>query len=143
MGRLVNKIIVHCSASDVPEHDDIEVIRRWHLARGWKDIGYHHFIDKAGRIFRGRKCSEVGAHCKGENGNSIGICLSGLHLFTGDQFESLEYLINRTCFIHEIDRREVYEHGYFNPQKTCPNFDLRLVWPWAKVRGDGEGYKKT
>ncbi len=37
--RRVDRIFLHCSASDVPAHDNVEMIRRWHLDRRFDDIG--------------------------------------------------------------------------------------------------------
>ena len=39
--RKVNRVFIHCSASDRPEHDSAEVMEQWHLERGFREIGYH------------------------------------------------------------------------------------------------------
>ena len=47
----VEKIIVHCSATR--EGDDsvnVEVIDRWHKARGWRGCGYHFVVLMDGKI---------------------------------------------------------------------------------------------
>lgn len=76
--RKINKIIVHCSATREGENIPVEAIRRWHVeGRGWSDIGYHFYIDLRGEIFKGRDIAKIGAHCKGQNRNSIGICYCG------------------------------------------------------------------
>ena len=41
--REIDRIFLHCSATNIPSHDDVEVIRRWHKNQGWSDIGYHFF----------------------------------------------------------------------------------------------------
>lgn len=74
--RKINKVILHCSDSDYANHDDIKVIKEWHLARKFNDVGYHYFIRKDGLIQKGRDITIIGAHCKGQNKSSIGICLS-------------------------------------------------------------------
>ena len=49
--RAVDRVFLHCSASDRLEHDDIEVIRDWHVnGNGWSDVGYHFFIRKDGTV---------------------------------------------------------------------------------------------
>ena len=76
--RKITKIIVHCSAT--PEGKDIktETIRDWHVnGNHWKDIGYHYVIELDGSIHKGRDESVIGAHCSGQNTNSIGICYVG------------------------------------------------------------------
>ena len=70
-----NEIIVHCSATKEYKDYDVEDIRKWHKERGFKDIGYHFVITRDGIIQRGRPMSQFGAHCRGHNKNSIGICL--------------------------------------------------------------------
>jgi len=114
----------------MPEHDDVSVIRQWHLKRGWKDVGYHYFIQKDGTVQDGRKLEESGAHCKGENQASVGICLHGRDDFTPEQFATLRRVCNVMCGAFNIDKKDIYPHNYFNKNKTCPNFDV------GKVLGD-------
>ena len=76
--REINKIIIHCSATREGENFDVAEIRKWHVeGRGWSDIGYHFYIDLYGEIHKGRDIAKIGAHCKGHNRNSIGICYCG------------------------------------------------------------------
>tara|TARA_Y100000592_G_scaffold99525_1_gene175887 strand:- start:7592 stop:8005 length:414 start_codon:yes stop_codon:yes gene_type:complete len=76
--RQINKIIVHCSATREGENYTVDTIRSWHVdGRGWSDIGYHFYIDLYGEIHKGRDIAKIGAHCKGQNRNSIGICYCG------------------------------------------------------------------
>ena len=76
--RQINKIIVHCSATREGENFTVDTIRSWHVdGRGWSDIGYHFYIDLYGEIHKGRDIAKIGAHCKGYNRNSIGICYCG------------------------------------------------------------------
>ena len=76
--REINKIIVHCSATREGENFEVAEIRKWHVeGRGWSDIGYHFYIDLYGQIHKGRDIAKMGAHCKGQNRNSIGICYCG------------------------------------------------------------------
>ncbi len=76
--RQINKIIVHCSATREGENFTVDTIRKWHVdGRGWSDIGYHFYIDLYGEIHKGRDIAKIGAHCKGQNRNSIGICYCG------------------------------------------------------------------
>ena len=76
--RRINKLIVHCSAT--PEGKDVktETIRGWHVNDNhWSDIGYHYVIELDGSIHTGRPESVIGAHCLGQNANSIGVCYVG------------------------------------------------------------------
>jgi N-acetyl-anhydromuramyl-L-alanine amidase AmpD len=58
-------------------HASVQDIHRWHLQRGWAGIGYHYYVRKDGNIYRGRPRDVIGAHVKGHNYNSIGVCAEG------------------------------------------------------------------
>lgn len=75
--RSISKIIIHCSATPEGKNFSVSEIRRWHLQRGFADIGYHFVIYLDGSVHVGRPLQKSGAHCKGQNKNSIGICYVG------------------------------------------------------------------
>jgi len=76
--RDINLIVIHCSATKEGQDFDVDDIREWHMnGRNFKDIGYHFVIRLDGRIERGRPWDVPGAHAKGYNNNSIGICYVG------------------------------------------------------------------
>ena len=68
-------IILHHSG--VKARHTAKDIHQWHKNKGWSGIGYHYFIDKEGNIFECRPRDTVGAHAKGYNENSIGVCFEG------------------------------------------------------------------
>ena len=72
----IDKIILHHSGSPI-SRTTIHSIHNWHLQRGWLGCGYHYVIHEDGSIFQGRPINVVGAHAKGNNENSIGICTVG------------------------------------------------------------------
>ncbi len=124
--RKIDTIILHHSASDIPAHDNIEVIRHWHTEeRGWADIGYHFYITRAGLLQRGRPVDQSGAHCYGENSNSIGICLGGINSFTKHQFLTLADTINALMTV--FGDMDIYGHCEFDPvnKPNCPGFDVK------------------
>jgi len=55
----------------------VEDIHRWHQNQGWSGIGYHYLVRKDGSIWRGRPEMLVGAHCRGYNDKSVGVCAEG------------------------------------------------------------------
>ncbi len=135
--REIDKIIVHCSAS---EFGSARLIDRWHRERGWRMIGYHYVIlngyrrkgvyseDDDGLIEPGRPLEEVGAHCRGYNKTSIGICLIGDRLFSEKQlFYALPELVRELMERFSLRLEDVYGHREFNRSKTCPNFEVREV----------------
>ncbi|NOD65750.1 N-acetylmuramoyl-L-alanine amidase [Ruegeria sp. HKCCD6109] len=78
----VTHIVIHYSATPVEKDFTVADIDRMHRNRGFREVGYHFFVRKDGTIEMGRDLSkpgrfEVGAHSKGENRQSIGICYEG------------------------------------------------------------------
>ncbi len=120
--RNINKHIIHCSDSTF---GDVKEIRRWHMARGWRDIGYHFVILPSGKIESGRPFSEVGAHVRGHNTSSVGTCLIGVDEFTSAQFGSLNNL--HVALQSIFPNLQVFGHRDFDKGKTCPNFEVEDI----------------
>ena len=74
--RTISRIIVHHSASP-PDTTTLEDIDRWHRSRGFNGAGYHFVCEADGRIRKGRPIAQHGAHAKGANRDSVGICIVG------------------------------------------------------------------
>ena len=75
--RNIDSIIVHCSATKAGQDFTATDIDRWHRERGFNGIGYHYVICLDGKLEKGRDVALAGAHCKGWNERSIGICYIG------------------------------------------------------------------
>ena len=128
--RQITQIILHCSAT--PEGKDYTVadIDRWHRQRGFKMIGYHYVIYRDGSIHTGRPLEMVGAHCKGHNAHSIGICyIGGLapngrakDTRTPAQKDSLWALVQ--ALLKQFPNATVHGHKEF-ANKDCPCFDVK------------------
>ena len=128
--RDINKIILHCSAT--PEYRDVSVdtIRQWHLDKGWSDIGYHYVIELDGTIKEGRPVERQGAHVRGLNKSSIGIC------YVGGCDANMKPKDTRTiaqkealvCLILDLMNRYInstlHGHNEFS-SKACPSFDVQ------------------
>ena len=138
--RNIHLIIIHCSASDNPDQDSVDAIRHLHTANqktaikwgkydttgnGWADIGYHYVITKDGKIHQGRPIRKAGAHCKGFNKASIGICLTGENEFKKEQFNALRELVDELILEFGLSIMDVIGHRDLNKGKTCPNFDVQ------------------
>ena len=130
--RKINKIIVHCSAT--PEGRDVktETIKDWHVnGNHWKDIGYHYVIELDGSIHKGRDESLIGAHCSGQNEDSIGICYVGgvakdgktpKDTRTDAQKHSLLELLKELKA--KYPNATIHGHREF-AAKACPSFDAK------------------
>jgi len=75
--RRINHIIFHCSATRADCDYSVEALRRDHIKRGFKGIGYHFYITRDGQTHTTRPIEQAGAHCRGHNRHSIGICYEG------------------------------------------------------------------
>ena len=128
--RRIDKIILHCSATLPGQRVDVETITRWHKQRGFKTIGYHFFIDKSGTIHAGRPLTMVGAHCKGHNANSIGICYEGGLNKEGKPLDT-RTILQRIAMKELVAQLQgqfpgatVHGHREF-ANKACPCFEVR------------------
>lgn len=131
--RRVEQVFIHCSDSDRPEHDDVSVIRDWHLARNFSDVGYHYFIQNDGTIQPGRGLNKIPAAQKGHNTLSVAICLHGRNKFTKAQKQSLVSLCREINKEHDGG---VTFHGHKEvSNKTCPNFNYKRL---LKLNSDGK-----
>jgi len=140
MTRDIDEIIVHCSATRASwmagrsVEDRVREIRRWHVGdNGWRDIGYHWIVDRDGSVAPGRAERVAGAHCRGRNGRSIGICLIGGHgsartdtfrdHYTPEQDRALREVIGGIRSRHG-DAVRLRGHNEYSA-KACPGFDVR------------------
>ena len=70
-------IVVHCSATREDCTLSPEDLDRLHRRRGFNGTGYHYYIRKDGTVHLTRPIERIGAHAKGFNAHSIGICYEG------------------------------------------------------------------
>lgn len=75
--RTIKRIIIHATATPEGRWFDVDEIRKMHLQRGFKDIGYHYVVMINGCIETGRPVEKPGAHTMGYNSDSIGISYIG------------------------------------------------------------------
>ena len=129
--RNINKIIVHCSATPEGKEFSVDDICRWHLQRGFADIGYHFVIYLDGSVHVGRPLAKAGAHCKGHNAHSVSVCYIGgceahsqkpKDTRTEEQKRSLVRLI--TELRQQFPNASVHGHREF-ANKACPSFNAR------------------
>ena len=129
--RNINKIIIHCSATPEGKNFTVKQIDACHRQRGFNGIGYHFVIYLDGSIHVGRALAKAGAHCKGYNAHSIGVCYIGgvasdgktpKDTRTDAQKASLVKLI--TELRQQFPNASVHGHREF-ANKACPCFDAR------------------
>ncbi|MCH9687134.1 MAG: N-acetylmuramoyl-L-alanine amidase [Deltaproteobacteria bacterium] len=123
-------IYIHYSAGTHSSDVDaslraIGVIQRYHMGKGWSDIGYSWLVDDAGNIFEGRGWGVVGAHTRGYNDRSHAICYLGR-----EQAPSNAALLAICSLIAEHEER--YGAGYVRAhgevgRTACPGRHL-IAW---------------
>ena len=72
--RIINLIVVHCTATQGNRTLSPEALDLMHRRRGFNGTGYHYYIRKDGTVHLTRPVERIGAHAKGFNEGSIGIC---------------------------------------------------------------------
>lgn len=136
-------IVVHCSATFADMDVGVKEIRKWHKKRGWSDVGYHKVIRRDGTVEDGRDMADVGAHVKGKNKTSVGICMVGgvdqrgeaAANFTTLQYRALKVLLDELQ--EKYPKAKVCGHRDLSPDKNkdgkvtkdewlkdCPSFDV-------------------
>ena len=144
--REVNKIIIHCSATVEGVNVSTATIKSWHVkGRGWSDIGYHFIIGLDGAIDYGRPISRQGAHTKGENADSIGICyIGGLSdkkrakdTRTEAQKKALIKILK--TLTHIYPNATIHSHFEY-ANKSCPCFNAGSEY--ASLQPKGYVYEK-
>ena len=75
--RNITEVIVHCTATPAGRDVTVADVDRWHRQRGFAGIGYHYLVALDGTVHAGRDVDIAGAHCRGHNRNSIGVCYVG------------------------------------------------------------------
>jgi len=130
--RKINKIIIHCTATPEGREHDVADIRRWHLKRGFNNIGYHFLIHIDGTIELGRSIKKPGAHTAYHNQDSIGICYVGgmskdmkkaKDTRTQAQKDSLIKLMHELIYKYNKDMT-IHGHNEF-ANKACPSFNVQ------------------
>jgi len=133
------RLVIHCSATPPKMDIGTEEIHQWHIRRGIKSprgslTGYHGVIRRDGTLEYGREMMEIGAHCRGINQSSVGVCLVGgiesgssppapEDNFTLQQMHTLVDVI-RFCRIVWPDIK-IIGHTEYNNRKACPCFDVQ------------------
>jgi N-acetylmuramoyl-L-alanine amidase len=151
-GQAIKRIVIHCTATREGQDVDVATIRKWHLAQGWRDIGYHFVIRLDGSIERGRTEDQVGSHVAGFNAGSLGVVYAGgldaqggpKDTRTPEQMVAMAQLIGALTAAYPGAR--VMGHRDLSPDKdgdgvvekhewlkACPSFDVAAWWQGAKA----------
>lgn len=129
--RKIYNIILHHSLTKDSQTVSTGAIRKYHTKTlGWSDIGYHFLLELMRddvEIVCGRMPDVQGAHCKGNNKDSIGICFIGDFDFAKPSKEIWDAGVKLVRFLmRHYNIRDIQGHHSYNPLKTCPGkmFDV-------------------
>jgi N-acetylmuramoyl-L-alanine amidase len=126
-----NKIILHHTATPREARYGVEWCRKLHVEhKGWRDIGYHFYIEHDGRIREGRPINMSGAHTRGENSQAIGIAYVGgiLHgesscTMTEEQAISISAVVD---YLRNTIGKPLPLYGHRDFSATfCPGFNVQ------------------
>jgi N-acetylmuramoyl-L-alanine amidase len=134
--REINLIVIHCSATRADRDVTAQDINAAHKVRGFSSWGYHFYIRKSGRVETMRPLDEVGAHARGYNAKSIGICYEGgldtngkpADTRTMSQQIALHSLASR--LLKEFPGSRVVGHRDLSPDKNYNG----IIDPWERVK---------
>lgn len=134
--REIDMIVVHCSATRCNRTYTVEQLRHDHVVvNGWRDIGYHFYIARNGTVYPCRPIERMGAHARGYNAHSIGVCYEGGLDENGciaDTRTDLQKVAMRQLIVSLHKRfptiRKVLGHRDLpGVQKSCPSFNAYLL----------------
>lgn len=131
----IEKLVVHCTATDSSKWDDPAVLINYdlgpnHISRkGCPTATYHFYVNKPGDIFQLVSMNFTTWHVAGHNRDSVAVCIN--HGAVKDNVSDIQFnaLIEAICYVfdkldwsydEESVRDRVFFHREFNPGKTCP-----------------------
>lgn len=132
-GTEVTEVILHTSATPGRWYkgktaaEMRDEIRGWHVNdRKWSDIGYHYVVAPSGDVAHGRPVHRQGAHVRGKNLGTIGICMIPVKtirvmgkfedFYTEEQRVAVKELIKGLPGIKKVTGHNQYA------AKLCPGF---------------------
>lgn len=135
-------IVIHCSATRENQNYTFDQLCQDHIKRKFKGPGYHVYIRRDGKTHLGRSFHQPGAHVKGHNSNSIGVCYEGGLDENGKPKDTrteaqMDALLNTILFLKTVFPKAIIKgHRDFSPDKNgdgiispneyikeCPCFD--------------------
>ena len=129
--RRIDLIVIHCSATRCNHSFPVTALIRCHADR-FGFTGYHYYITRDGETYQTRHEQLVGAHAKGYNSHSLGVCYEGgLNRYgrtadtrTEAQKRALLKLLKRLKKEHP--QAQILGHRDLpKVKKACPCFDAK------------------
>jgi len=136
------KIIIHHSAEIDTENLDFDSAWDWHvLKQKFEWLGYHAFVEYylgLAVVIPGRPLWKIGAHCRGQNRDSLGICFAGNFNYEMFQTEWIDLIWEGAVTIaswmefFKIPASEIHPHSHFSVT-DCPGKKFPLDYLISKA----------
>jgi N-acetylmuramoyl-L-alanine amidase len=142
--RSTEYVVWHCSATPPSQDIGSAQIDIMHKAKGWDGIGYAMVVRRDGRLETGEDLKKRGAHVKGLNSVSVGICMIGgvdedgnaENNFTAEQWQAAKHAFEFLTLLYpdakHVGHRDlspdlnadgrVQRHEFI---KDCPCFSVK------------------
>lgn len=133
--REIELLIIHCSGTRVDRDITASDIHSAHRMRGYSSGGYHYFIRKSGQVEPMRPLQEPGAHARGYNRNSVGVCYEGGLDVNGNAADTrtLQQKVSLVRVIGELKAKFpdicVKGHRDLSPDKNYNG----IIDPWERI----------
>lgn len=134
--RKISLIVIHCSATRVDRDFTAKDVDTAHRFRGFSCWGYHYYVRKSGQIEPMRDEDTVGAHARGYNSISLGVCFEGgldangkpADTRTPRQKEALHRLVGE--LLQRYPEAKVVGHRDLSPDTNYNG----IVDPWERIK---------
>ena len=134
--RKISLIVIHCSATRVDRDFTAKDVDTAHRYRGFSCWGYHYYICKSGEVEPMRDEDTTGAHARGYNAISLGVCYEGGLDECGRPADTRTYA--QKCSLLDLLRQLKTDYpkaaiqGHYqlskSVHKTCPCFDAKTTY---------------
>lgn len=133
----VREIVLHCAAVKsgwafrMSNAEIVPEIRKWHVQRGWRDIGYHYVIAPDGAILTGRPADYIGAGVVGHNRGVMHVLMiERAEIRSMGKFDDFFNEKQRDAvrsLARTYDITEIRGHNDYAP-KLCPGFKVKQAF---------------
>ncbi|MEG0039639.1 N-acetylmuramoyl-L-alanine amidase [Bacteroides neonati] len=134
--RAIALIVIHCSATRADSDFSARDVDTAHRFRGFSSGGYHYYIRKSGEVEPMRPEDTPGAHARGYNAVSLGVCYEGgldangrpADTRTPHQRRALRTLVGE--LLQRYPDAQVLGHRDLSPDSNYNG----IVDPWERIK---------
>lgn len=145
--RKITMLVIHCSATRCNRRYSVQQLYHDHVeVNHWRFIGYHFYVLRDGRVEATRPLERMGAHAKGFNAHSVGICYEGgldeegrpADTRTPEQKKAMARLVVQMKQQFPTIEEVLGHRDLPGVQKSCPCFDAVALKGLLQVKDQAE-----